>query len=310
MKGRSAAIFLACIVLLSACRYEPAPQSAAADPRPAAPTSAYEQELREWRERRAANLQSDEGWLTVVGLHWLSEGINSVGSAADNQIVLAGPAPARIGVIHLRDGVARFEPNLRSEVRVGGQPATAVRLVSDAEGNPTILEAGSLRMHVIKRGDRYALRVKDRESAARKEFQGLDYYPLDSTWRVAARFEPYRPARKIPIANIVGITEEMTSPGALVFERNGDTLRLDPVQEEGSDQLFIIFGDRTNGRETYGGGRYLYASMPGADGRVIVDFNKAYNPPCVFTDFATCPLPPAQNKLPIALTAGEKIYQH
>jgi uncharacterized protein (DUF1684 family) len=277
---------------------------------PATLDASYEQEIHAWRARRATNLQSDEGWLTVVGLHWLQEGPNTAGSVKNNDIVLPEHAPARIGVLILQNGAVRFDPNPKAGVRVSGQPARAMRLMADADGEPTILEVGSLRMHVIKRGNRYALRVKDRESRARKEFRGLEYYPLDPSWRVTARFEPYRPPKKIPIANIVGITEEMTTPGALVFERDGATYRIDPVLEEGSKELFVIFGDRTNGKETYGAGRYLYTSMPGADGRVIVDFNKAYNPPCVFTDFATCPLPPPQNKLPIPLTAGEKTYEH
>jgi uncharacterized protein (DUF1684 family) len=183
-------------------------------------------------------------------------------------------------------------------------------MVSDADGVPTVIEVGPLRFFVIRRGDQHGVRIRDRESEARKNFHGIDYYPIDPKWRVNAQFEPYSPTKKIPITNVVGMTEDMESPGALVFEVDGKTMRLDPVLEEGTDELFIIFGDTTNGRETYGGGRYLYAPKPGADQRTTVDFNKSYNPPCVFTDFATCPLPPSQNKLAVAVTAGEKKYDH
>ena len=154
------------------------------------------------------------------------------------------------------------------------------------------------------------MRVKDPESEARKNFAGIEYYPIDPTWQVAAHFEKYDPPKKIPIPTILGTVSQEDSPGAVVFERDGAAYRLDAVAEEGESQLFLIVGDRTNGHETYGGGRFLYADPPRADGSLEVDFNRAYNPPCSFTAFATCPLPPVGNKLPIAIEAGEKKYAH
>ena len=269
-----------------------------------------EADVMKWREGRVSRLRGDEGWLTVVGLEWLKPGANVVGSAETSDVHLPASAPARVGTILLEKGTVRFEPAAGSGATIGGKPAASVNMVADVDGNPTVIEVGSVRFFVIRRGDQYGVRIRDRESEARKNFHGIDYYPIDAKWRVNARFEPYSPMKKIPITNVLGMTEDMESPGALVFEVDGKSMRLDPVLEEGTEELFIIFGDTTNGRETYGAGRYLYAPKPGADQRTIVDFNKSYNPPCVFTDFATCPLPPQQNKLPVAVTAGEKKYDH
>jgi uncharacterized protein (DUF1684 family) len=167
---------------------------------------------------------------------------------------------------------------------------------------------GTVRFQVIKRGERYGLRVKDANAQTRTHFLGLDYYPTDPKWRFEARFEPYKPAKKIPITDVTGMTSDNISPGALVFMMDGKEVRIDPVLEEGSDELFIIFKDATSRDETYQAGRYMYAPMPGPDGKTIVDFNKAYNPPCSFTSFATCPLPPPQNRLTVRVEAGEKRY--
>jgi uncharacterized protein (DUF1684 family) len=166
-----------------------------------------------------------------------------------------------------------------------------------------------VRFNVIKRGDRFGLRVKDSQARTRLEFQGLDYFPIDARWRVNARLEPYNPPKRIPITDVTGMTSESISPGALVFTIDGKEYRLDPVLEEGSDELFIIFKDETSKHDTYPAGRYLYAKKPGPDGKTVVDFNRAYNPPCTFTPFATCPLPPLQNRLPLRIEAGEKRYE-
>ena len=151
---------------------------------------------------------------------------------------------------------------------------------------------------LIRRGDKIGVRVKDSQSQARRSFHGLDYFPIDPSWRIEARFEPYDPPRSISVPNVLGQDNAEKSPGALVFEHGGKTYRLDPVLERGETDYFVIFGDRTNGTDTYGAGRFLYVHPP-VDGKTIIDFNKAYNPPCVFTEYATCPLPPPQNKLPV-----------
>ena len=191
--------------------------------------------------------------------------------------------------------------------QVDGSPVTELELKDDtAEGGPTILRFESLILNVLKRGDRVGVRVKDTESLSRSEFKGLEYYPVDPEWRLEARFEPYQPAKTIPITNVLGMTDNETSPGALAFDIGGRIYRIDPILEKGEKDLFVMIADQTTGSETYGAGRYLYVSPPDAAGKVVIDFNKAYSPPCAFTNYATCPLPPRQNRLPFRIEAGEK----
>ena len=288
-------------MLALACHQEkPAPPAA-----PAYPAA----ELAKYRSERVERLRRDDSWLTLVGLHWLKEGPNTFGSGEKNAIRMPAKAPATLGRLVLANGKVTLEP-AGEGMTIGGKPVTGpTALVPDVEeGGPTVVDAGFIRFHVIKRSDKFGLRVKDRQSEALTTFKGLDYFPTDPKWRVEAHLERYNPPKQVPITNIVGQTSPSPSPGALVFTVDGKEYRLDPIVEEGSDELFIIFADQTSGRETYGGGRYLYAKMPGADGKVVVDFNKAYNPPCVFTPYATCPLPPLQNRLAVRVEAGEKSY--
>jgi len=261
-----------------------------------------------WRAARVEEIAGPEGWLTVVGLHWLKGGANRLGSARDNDIVLAHGALAPHAARLIVDGgTVRLEPAPRSGITRNGQPAVAMALAPvDTE---IVLESGSLRFFVIERGGRYALRVRDLKSKARREFRGLEYFPVDPGWAFEARFEAYVPAHHVPIVNVLGDELEMHSPGAIVFERDGREWRLDALLEsEGDDHLFVMFADATSGHETYGAGRFLHTPLP-AGGRVAVDFNEAYNPPCAFTGFATCPLPPPQNRLPLAVRAGELRYR-
>ncbi|MEP6993014.1 MAG: DUF1684 domain-containing protein [Acidobacteriota bacterium] len=272
------------------------------------PDPSYRAQIEAWRARRLAVLRSDDGWLTVVGLFWLEPGENSVGSAAGSRVALpSGKAADKLGVISLDGDRATFRPAPGADVRIDGKPAAPTVLRSDAQGEPTAVTSGSIRFYLIERGGRLAVRVKDTKSEARAKFDGITSYPIDPSWRIEARFEPYDPPKKLSVPNILGRVDAEESPGALVFERGGKTYRLDPVLEKGETDYFVIFGDATNGKETYGAGRFLYVAPP-ADGKAIVDFNKAYNPPCVFTAYATCPLPPPQNKLPIPVAAGEKAY--
>lgn len=287
--------------------------------------AAYRAELEEWQAQRQAGMSDPEGWRALVGLDWLRPGETTVGRAEDNDLVLPTKnAPAHLGTFIVQDThtvedpEVRFRPAEGVEVRVGGEPVTEeIRLATDMEESTTVLEAGSLTLHVIEREDengvRLALRSRDREHPRLAEPPELSFYPIDPTWRLEARFEPYDPPRPIPIVNVLGMVAEVPSPGALVFRKNGTEHRID-VLDGGEEQLFLIFGDRTNGKTTYGAGRYLYAARPGAgealgDHRVVLDFNRAYNPPCAFTTFATCPLPPRQNKLKLAVTAGERYDQ-
>ncbi|HLJ73163.1 MAG TPA: DUF1684 domain-containing protein [Thermoanaerobaculia bacterium] len=258
----------------------------------AAIAPSYDAEVKEWREHRRASLLKDDGWLTLTGLYWLHEG--------SNDIELPTHPPSHVDFV-LRDGHVSIDKEvLRDDM--------------DPKG-PTVIRNGSVDYQAIKRVDngvdKFGIRVKDTQSEARKDFKGLDYFPTNPAYRVEARFELYNPPHKITITNVLGMTSDETSPGALVFTLQGKTFRLDPIWDMSDPEprdLFIIFRDQTSGRETYAAARYLYAKPPGKDGRTIVDFNKSYNPPCVFTHFATCPLPPQQNRLPIRVEAGEKKY--
>ncbi|MEK6408241.1 MAG: DUF1684 domain-containing protein [Acidobacteriota bacterium] len=269
----------------------------------------YLKQIERWRSERLEEINGNNGWTSLVGLFWLNEGQNKLGSDPSNDIVLPRErAPKFAGSLLLDKGVVRLEATPDAGITNGDKTVRTLVLQSDADGLATVLKLGSLTLFVIKRGEKLGLRVKDKQSPARSSFAGLDYFPINSKWRLEARLEPYDPPKIVPIANVLGMVDNMTSPGALVFQVNGKTYRLDPVLEKGSKQLFIIFADKTAGKETYGAGRYLYADPPGEDGKVVVDFNKAHNPPCAFTQFATCPLPPRQNRLPFRIDAGEKKY--
>lgn len=269
----------------------------------------YIKEIEKWRRERLQEINGETGWNTLVGLFWLNEGNNRFGSDPSNDIVLPrNRAPKYAGSLTLGKGTVRLIAHPEVGITSESTPVSDLVLRSDTDGLPTTLKLGSLTMFIIKRGERFGLRVKDTHHPARSKFHGLSYFPLNSTWRIEARLEPYVPPKVIPIVNVLGMLDNMTSPGVLVFHLKGKEYRLDPVLEMGARQLFVIFGDETSGKETYGAGRYLYVDPPGADGKVVVDFNKAYNPPCAFTKFATCPLPPRQNRLAMRVEAGEMKY--
>ncbi|HEY4643060.1 MAG TPA: DUF1684 domain-containing protein [Thermoanaerobaculia bacterium] len=251
---------------------------------------AYLKEIQDWQAKRAERLKSPDGWLSLVGLQWLNPGAN----------VLEG-----VGKFDLNDGKVTYTP------AAGGSPQV-LRDDTDPNG-PTVIQLGTKRITAIKRsdksGDKYGLRVKDENSPARVHFLGLEYFPINSKWRFKAHFEPYNPPHKVPIVNVLGMTSDETSPGELAFEVDGQTYKIQPILEQGESDWFVIFKDATSGHETYAAARYLYVHPPGPDGTTILDFNKAYNPPCTFTPYATCPLPPPQNKLPLRVEAGELKYR-
>jgi uncharacterized protein (DUF1684 family) len=271
---------------------------------------AYQRDIQKWQNERLASLTKDDGWLTLAGLYWLNEGENKFGSDSKNVVVLPkDKAPGVAGSLFLEKGQVRLVAQPRVEITADGKPAAALGLKDDNDDNgPTILKLGSLLINVIKRGERIGVRVKDTESRTRREFKGLEYFPINPKWRIEARFEPYQPPKTIPITNVLSMTDDEISPGAFVFEVDGKTYRIDPILEKGENDLFVIIADGTTGKETYGAGRYLYVTPPNANGKVVIDFNKAYSPPCAFTNFATCPLPPQQNRLLFRIDAGEKKY--
>jgi hypothetical protein len=276
-----------------------------------APTGTnYRAEVEAWRAQRVARLTSETGWLTLVGLYWFKPGENTFGRARDNALVLDHTALApRAGTFLLEGRTVRFTAGADAGITSSGQAVASIDMAPDTSGNPTVLASGSLRFFAIERAGRLGLRVRDSASTLRTQFKGIDYFPIDETWAFHARFHPYEPARQIPIVNILGMVENMTAPGYLTFTRSGREWRLDAVLEEpDANELFLIFADATSGRETYGAGRFLYVPLP-QGGEVPLDFNKAYNPPCAFNEFATCPLPPRQNRLSLRVEAGERVYR-
>ena len=298
-------VSLAAIVFVAACGRKTTSLKLETDD-----ASAHKNEIQKWQSNRLASLTKEDGWLTLVGLFWLNEGENKFGSDAKNPVGLPkDKAPRIAGSLWLEKGHVSLVARPGTEITADGKPVISLDLKDDNDDNgPTILKLGSLLINVVRRGNRIGVRVKDTESRTRREFKGLEYYPIDPKWRLEARFEPYQPPKTIPITNVLSMTDDETSPGALAFDVGGKTYRVDPILEKGETDLFVMIADETTGKETYGAGRYLYVSPPDANGRVVIDFNKAYSPPCAFTNFATCPLPPRQNHLPLRIEAGEKKY--
>ncbi len=271
---------------------------------------AYRASILKWRAQREARLKAEDGWLTVAGLFWLHEGPNSVGTASGSEVLLpAGSGPAHAGTIDLEGRQVTLNLDPQVSGRVGGQVVRGrVSLRPDSAGQPDVLELGRLSLFIIERGGRFAVRLRDPQSQARRDFTGLHWFDVSESYRVIARWVPYPKPKPVTVPNVLGSMETMPSPGYAEFTLDKQTLRLDGVLEEmDAKQLFFIFRDQTSGQETYHSGRFLYADLP-KDGKVTLDFNEAYNPPCAFTAYATCPLPPKQNVLPVRIPAGEKSY--
>jgi uncharacterized protein (DUF1684 family) len=269
--------------------------------------AAWREQVTRWREQREERLKSPSGWLAVAGLFWLNEGANRFGSGADNDIVLPA-GPARGGAFLLHDGRVRLTLEPGVEATVDGAPAEAGELRADDTGRPSLVGLGRLSMHVLRRGERHGIRLRDPESPYRSAFRGLRWYELREVWRVAARFVPHPEPRPVKITNVLGQTSTLPGIGYAVFEHDGQEVRLEGVLEQPEDkELFFIFRDGTSGKETYGAGRFLYAAWPG-EGEIVLDFNKAYNPPCAYNPHTTCPLPPPQNWLSLRVEAGELSY--
>jgi uncharacterized protein (DUF1684 family) len=251
----------------------------------------YTRDVEQYRARREATLTQDDGWLTVVGLFRLKEGDNLVGSAESNEIVLPAPAPAKAGKIAFAKGQAIYYS--------ADKPGTVIR------PNLDVITLGTVKFFVIKRGEEYFIRVRDNNSKLRRDFTGLKWFPIDPSWNIAAKFTAYDKPKTILFDSQNGVKQPMQSPGFATFTRGGQEYRLEPVLE--GHELMFIFRDATSNKTTYGAARFLYAEFANG-GTVILDFNKAINPPCAFTAYATCPLPPPQNRLTLAVTAGEKKY--
>ena len=271
----------------------------------AASTPDYRSSIEAWRRDYEGRLRAPQGWLSVAGLFWLHDGANRVGSDPQSDVVLPASAPRFAATIDFHGGVARLTAAPGVHLLVNGKPSAGQALQPDTKDHPDVMSIGELTFMVIQRGPRTGVRLRDPESAARKQFSGLHWFPIEERFVIHARWHAYNPPHKISITNILGMTEEDTTPGYAEFDLGGKTWRLEPTVEDNT--LFFTFRDETTGKETYPAGRFLYADMP-RNGEVVLDFNKAYNPPCAFTSFATCPLPPRQNTIGVAVNAGEKKY--
>ena len=256
----------------------------------------YHDRIRLWRKEREASLKGDDGWLTVAGLHWMQEGVNHIEGASGIEFEFrAGKTRVRIG-----SGV---------DARVNGRLVKEAELKPDVPGPADMVTIGTLTMFVIERSGRYGIRVRDTNSRFRTQFRGLTWYDVQPKYRVEGLLKPHPAPLTVSIPTILGIDEKMTSPGVLHFKLLGKDCSLRPVMS--GERLFLIFKDQTAGKTTYPAGRFLYADMPKIAGAPVeIDFNKAYNPPCAFTPYATCPLPPRENHLALKIEAGELNYHH
>lgn len=276
-----------------------------------AAATAFAQTEQAWRENRRNELLKPDGWASLIGLLWLDPGAHYIGSDAGNGIHLA-MGPAHLGMVDIADKQVRFVPDKSTVSTLDGQPLTASTVLrTDADkAGATVIGFDDDKGHatVIERNDRYALRVKHADAPSRTQFAGLDYWPADPVWKVTGKFIAHPTAKTIEVANIIGGVDAMANPGVVEFQHDGKTYRIEAL-DEGEGVLFLVFADRTNGHGSYGAGRFLDASLPDANGNVTLDFNQARNPPCAFTAFATCPLPPPENRLDLAITAGEKAYR-
>jgi uncharacterized protein (DUF1684 family) len=278
--------------------------------------SSWQRDLLAWRAARATSLQAPEGWLSLIALGWLKEGDNSFGSAENSRVQITAKAPAHIAVVRLEKGALRLLPpaeGFPKDLLVDGQPAKEQTLLADDADKPSKLAIGTLTIIVIHRDDQFALRVKDLQAPTRVGFHGLRWYAPNAAYRVHARWIPYNPPKVLDIPTVLGTTTHMPAPGVAEFTLDGQVLRLEPVLEDPkSTDLFFILRDGTSKTTTYGAGRFLSTELPdhgvSQPGEVRLDFNRLVNPPCAFTAYATCPLPPPQNRLSVPIPAGEQRY--
>jgi uncharacterized protein (DUF1684 family) len=269
----------------------------------------YLQDVNTWHEKQMLSLISDTGWLNLIGLYWLEDGWNSFGSGNQVELKLESDRfPEEIGQFELINGKVFFTPSIEGIKSKSGEIKDRTLIFDGEQGLADSISFQSLNWVIIKRSDAYGLRLRDFEAEAVKNFKGVDRFPVDIQWRIVADFVPYDPPKEIMITNIIGQTTPNPSPGYLQFEVDGAIYKIDALGSDEDEELFLIFADATSGGETYGGGRYMYVKKVNASGKIILDFNKAYNPPCVYTPHATCPLPPRQNILDLAITAGHKNY--
>ena len=292
-------LVLSIVMLISAC----------GSPNPAAinDLAAYEADLQDWQVGRLARLKAKEGYLNLVGLYWLNEGDNRVGSAADNDTVFPLPAPEYLGVFTVADGHVTMTVADGVDVRSDGLAVTSVAMGSDSAEDEVLLTTGSLAWFVVERDGNFGVRLRDYDLPGVANFPPIDQFPVAPEFRVAARLQAYAEPRIVQVGTVIeGLGWQPESPGVLQFEIGGEPQELEVF--DSGDDVFVVFGDTTSGHETYPAGRFLYAKKPAADGITVLDFNRAYNPPCAFNDFATCPVASPRNRLAVAIEAGEKFH--
>jgi len=293
----------AAVAIAAAGCSKPAPAA------PAAPADPYRTEVENFRKAREAKLTSDTGWLTIAGLHFLTQAETTVGSDAANDVVLPAGTPSRVGTFVLaKNGhvSVKLEPGVAVSL-LDGKPFTGGLLKSDGDGAPDRLVLGDVQVWVHQSGERPAIRVRDKNNPLRKTFTGMKWYSVDEAYRVEGTFEPFDKPKTVQVPNLLGDIDTMTSPGTVSFSLAGKTMHMSAIVED-ENELWFIFRDLTSGHETYPAARFLYTPKP-VNGKVPLDFNKAENPPCAFNAYATCPLPPEENRLQVRVEAGEKIYQ-
>jgi uncharacterized protein (DUF1684 family) len=273
----------------------------------AATASTYLTDVAKWRADYESSLKKPDGWLSVSGLFWMRDGVNVVGSDPHSDVITPTGTPRRVGILRFAGGKTTFEPQTGADARINDKPATRKELRPDIANHPDVLRIGAVSLTVIVRGPKTGIRLRDPNAEPRRNFTGNVWYPVDPAWRIKAKWVAYPEPKMMKITNILGMTDEEPSPGYAEFTINGKTLRLEPVIE-GND-LSILFKDATSGKTTYPPGRFLDPVLS-KDGEIVLDFNEAYNPPCAFTAYATCPLPPKQNVLTTGIEAGEKNYGH
>ncbi|HET8898700.1 MAG TPA: DUF1684 domain-containing protein [Rhodanobacteraceae bacterium] len=268
----------------------------------------YAAQIETWHQGRVDRLRAPDGWLSLIGLPWLKPGANTIGSAADNDVVL-GKGPAHLGTVTwAKDGKVSLDLARDSGAKIDGKAIDHAVLLDDSHPKPTLVSFGTVEFYLISRDPKKGLRVKDTEAPSRTGFTHIERFPVDPKWRIEAKWVPFEPVHHLQVSTVIGTTENYPVPGKAVFAIDGHEYTILPVIEvPGDKELFVMFADRTSGKETYGAARFLYTAMP-KDGKLVIDFNKAYNPPCAFTPYATCPLAPPENRLNVRVTAGEKKY--
>lgn len=273
--------------------------------------AAWIADVEQHRQERINDLLQPDSWLTLAGLYWLEEGENTFGSDSSNTLIYPEKAPAYLGTYTFtQDSLIHVQIAPDARVTYNGEPVSSLQVNPSTEEGPVILEWESLHWFLIRRNDTYGIRLKDGAHPNLATFEGIDTFPIDLAWRLEGTFEPYDPPKTIPVLNVLNTISDTEVPGAAVFEVDGAAYRLDVTDVSDEGGLFVIFADKTNGKGSYGGGRYLWMDAPNENGRIVVDFNQSYNPPCVFTPYATCPLPPAHHRLPFLIEAGEKTYKY